>query len=618
MANYQARLATFQGAPAAKTRRTSSKSKKTAPKPKAAWPLAAPSAQDLAFAGFVWKPTSASPDNVQCWACNCQLDGWEEADVPAYEHLTHSPSCGFAVVTAIRLRHGDPGRTEEDPLSEQMIAARAETFGDFWPLDVSAGYPSVGQLAAAGWFYDPTEETPDGTTCAYCHLSLDAWDAGDDPLEEHRKRASDCLFFALNEIYHPTNLAPKKAKRVTKGKRASSRASTVSNATTTTASKATRGKKRASEAIDDSLMSDVPMSEAPAKKATRGKKRASEAIDDTLMSETPAKKATRGRKAASQAIDDTQMSDAPTKKATRGKKAASEAVDDTLMSEVPAKKATRGRPKRASEEIDNTHMSEAPTRATRGKKRISEATDDTQMSEATTQKATRGRGRPPKRASTAIDDTQMSAAPTRGKKRTSEVIEDNPPELEFRHDISKRMRFSSMSSFPDDLPVGTPKKQPTEMETEPPFTMSSLPPGLLVGTPKRTPSHLKEAEVHGTPQRTPARATAVDGDEEMAWKPTDLDAFFSAQQDVRGFFNDIIVDAGLDELTVTGTSPDEIKAAVLAGLTDTEKAMTIEQWVMYNAQRGEEKLRRACEQQIKGFEAEGQRALATLDAIPTY
>jgi hypothetical protein len=112
MASYQARLATFEGAATTKSRRSSSRSKK-APKAKAAWPLAAPSAQDLAYSGFVWRPTPASPDNVQCWACNCQLDGWEEEDVPAYEHLTHSPSCGFAVVTAIRLRHGDPGRTEE-------------------------------------------------------------------------------------------------------------------------------------------------------------------------------------------------------------------------------------------------------------------------------------------------------------------------------------------------------------------------------------------------------------------------------------------------------------------------------------------------------------------------
>jgi hypothetical protein len=539
LATYQARLATFQGAPPAKTRRSSSKSKKPAPKAKAAWPLAAPSAEDLAFAGFVWKPTSASPDNVQCWACNCQLDGWEEADVPTYEHLTHSPSCGFAVVTTIRLRHGDPGRTEEDPVSEQMIAARKETFGDLWPLDVSAGYPSVDQLAEAGWFYDPTEETPDGTTCAYCHLSLDAWDAGDHPLEEHRRRASDCLFFALNELYHPVEPEPKKGKRVTKGKRASSRSSIASNATSTT---------------------------APKKKATRGKKRASEAIDDTQMSEAPA----------------------PKQKATRGKKTASEAIDDTQMSEATTR-GTRGR-KRASDSIDDTQLSKATTKATRGRKRASEAIDDTHMSEAIAPKK----------------------KPTRGKKRTSEAIEDDAQLPEAHHDTSKRMRFSSMSSFPDDLDVGTPKNQPTETVNEP-FTMSSLPASLLVGTPKRTPAHLREAEVNKTP--SPKQA----GDEEInSWKPTDIDAFFSNQEDARGFFNGVMIDAGLDELTVAGTTPKQIQAAVLSALTDEEKEMTIEQWVMYNAQRGEEKLRKACEQQIAAFKAEGKRALAQMAAIPTY
>jgi hypothetical protein len=431
MASYQARLATFEGAAGSKSRRTSSRSKKAAPKSKAAWPLSSPSAQDLAYAGFVWKPTSASPDNVQCWACNCQLDGWEEADVPAYEHLTHSPSCGFAVVTNIRLRYGDPGRAEEDPTSDHMVSARRETFGDFWPLDASAGYPSVDQLAAAGWYYDPADGTPDGVTCPYCHLSLDAWDAGDDPLEEHRRRASDCLFFALTELYNPPKPAPKKTKRTSskpsKSKRASTRTSTASNATTI-------------------------------KKSTRGKKRTSEAIDD---------------------------------------------------------------------------------------------------------------------------DTQLS---------------------ESLQEPSKRMRYSSISSLPDDLPVGTPKKEPTDVDAEP-FTMSSLPPNLLVGTPKRTPSHLREVE---------------EPDNTAAWQPTDMDAFFSSQQEVRGFVNEIVIDAGLDELTVTGTAPSDIQAALLAGLTDTEKEMTIEQWVMYNAKRGDEKLRVACEQQILAFEAEGKRAMAMLEAIPAY
>lgn len=453
LASYQARLATFQGA-APKSRRSSSRSKKAPSKAKTAWPLKSPSAEDLAFAGFVWKPTSASPDNVQCWACNCQLDGWEEADVPAYEHATHSPSCGFAIIATIRLRHGDPGRTEEDPVSEAMVAARKETFSNLWPLDPAAGFPSVDQLAAAGWFYDPTNDMPDGATCPYCHLSLDAWDKGDDPMEEHRRRASDCLFFALSEMYHPTKPEPKKTRRATKAKRASSRTSTVSNATvaTTTTTKTTKRSKRAS---------------------------------------------TRTSTASSVATT--------TRKSTRGKKRTSEAVDDTQYSE-------------------------------------------------------------------SVQET------------------------------SKRRRCSSMSSFPDDLPVGTPKKMPSDVDTEP-FIMSSLPRSLPVGTPKRTPPHLRDAE---------------DSEEAVVWKPTDTEALFSGQRDVRGFFNDILIDSGLDGLTATANSPQEAQAAVFAGLTDAEKSMVIEQWVLFNAKRGEEKLRMACEQQIGAFEAEGKRALSMMESIPTF
>lgn len=147
LACLQARIDTFSAPATSKSRRTSSKSKKAPSKSKNAWPLALPSAHDLAFAGFVWKPTTSSPDNVQCFACHCQLDGWEENDVPAFEHLTHSPSCGFAVVTCIRLRTGDPGRSEDDPMSNAMIQARRDTFGEEWPLDSNEGYPSIEQVS---------------------------------------------------------------------------------------------------------------------------------------------------------------------------------------------------------------------------------------------------------------------------------------------------------------------------------------------------------------------------------------------------------------------------------------------------------------------------------------
>lgn len=151
-ASLQSRLDTF-AAPKTNARRPSARGKKAAPKaaPKGGWPLEFPRPHDLAYAGFLFKPTSASPDNVQCFHCQTQLDGWEPNDVPAYEHLTHSPNCGFALNLCIRLRDGDPGRNEEDPLSERMMQARRETFHDLWPLDAVAGYPSIEQVCSGNW-----------------------------------------------------------------------------------------------------------------------------------------------------------------------------------------------------------------------------------------------------------------------------------------------------------------------------------------------------------------------------------------------------------------------------------------------------------------------------------
>ena len=45
--------------------------------------------------------------------------------------------------------------------------------------------------------------------------------------------------------------------------------------------------------------------------------------------------------------------------------------------------------------------------------------------------------------------------------------------------------------------------------------------------------------------------------------------------------------------------------------------MTVEQWVLYNAKRGEEKLRQACEKQIVAFEAQASRARAAIESLPT-
>ncbi|KND88786.1 Protein bir1 [Tolypocladium ophioglossoides CBS 100239] len=47
-------------------------------------------------------------------------------------------------------------------------------------------------LAKAGFYFDPSPDSPDNVVCFLCNKGLDGWESGDDPLLEHLKHASHC------------------------------------------------------------------------------------------------------------------------------------------------------------------------------------------------------------------------------------------------------------------------------------------------------------------------------------------------------------------------------------------------------------------------------------------
>lgn len=59
------------------------------------------------------------------------------------------------------------------------------------------------QMASAGWHYAPAKESNDFARCAYCELSLDGWEATDNPLEEHQRRSPFCVFFNWKPVKRP-------------------------------------------------------------------------------------------------------------------------------------------------------------------------------------------------------------------------------------------------------------------------------------------------------------------------------------------------------------------------------------------------------------------------------
>ncbi|ERT03412.1 hypothetical protein HMPREF1624_01727 [Sporothrix schenckii ATCC 58251] len=204
---FDKRLSSFQGPQPVAKRRPSTAAGSRAPKA-LTWPHKSPAPIDLARAGFFFNPQPSNPDNVRCFLCHKDLDGWEEDDDPLQEHLKHSGSCGWAICAAIELELGDV--VNEDPRLPYLLEARKSTFGGRWPYESKKGWKcKTKQLAEAGWKYTPTLESDDNTTCTYCQLALDGWEASDKPMDEHQRRSPNCPFFTLIS----TNPAPKKTTR---------------------------------------------------------------------------------------------------------------------------------------------------------------------------------------------------------------------------------------------------------------------------------------------------------------------------------------------------------------------------------------------------------------------
>ncbi|KAI9677308.1 MAG: hypothetical protein M1829_002651 [Trizodia sp. TS-e1964] len=219
MFTLESRLASFSIAYPSKGRRSSAKSKASK---KLVWPHTFLSPLKLAEAGFYFQPTQSNPDNVCCFLCERNFDGWEEQDEPLREHLQHSRNCGWAICVSIKESIANGNKKQlAYPLDDAMTEARRATFAESWPHSGKKDWLcSIDKMVEAGWYYCPIPESDDSVTCAYCDLGLDGWELGDDPAAEHRSRSKSCLYFQLID----------KATKAVKGKKGrASKASRVSS-----------------------------------------------------------------------------------------------------------------------------------------------------------------------------------------------------------------------------------------------------------------------------------------------------------------------------------------------------------------------------------------------------
>ena len=188
---------------------------------------------------------------------------------------------------------------------------------------------------------------------------------------------------------------------------------------------------------------------------------------------------------------------------------------------------------------------------------------------------------------------------SKGTKEVPEVVEvaegtQGIDETEV--EISINAPLSPLDGPTHSTPRAASSPQSSDAENQPPSSRPSQSrPPLSFESPSRSQEIRVPLAVIATPTASPSKGNVSRLRSTFPWTAIDM------------------------EQILNGT-PDAAKenGAFMNGakkLTSPEKHLTVEEWIKFNAERGETKLRTDCERLIGKFEDQGVRALKTLEGI---
>ncbi|WEJ95364.1 hypothetical protein PSN45_002881 [Yamadazyma tenuis] len=175
------------------------------------WTHDVPSPQQLADCGFYFTPTKKYGDQITCFSCRRKETNVNGISNIVDHHLAQSPDCPLSLIYSHKInymsceesskrsfwQHQDP--LFRDLISQKAIQLRKKTFGRFWKFDKGRTRNtklSSQSLAESGFYYcPPNEDIDDKVECVYCKVTLESWEAGDDPQLEHQKNAREYCYF---------------------------------------------------------------------------------------------------------------------------------------------------------------------------------------------------------------------------------------------------------------------------------------------------------------------------------------------------------------------------------------------------------------------------------------
>lgn len=106
-----------------------------------------------------------------------------------------------------------------------------------------------------------------------------------------------------------------------------------------------------------------------------------------------------------------------------------------------------------------------------------------------------------------------------------------------------------------------------------------------------------------TPRTSPSKRNIIAGlQSSQPWTAVDLDIIF-------------LKSPGAAENDTGSMLLNAMDKAKSGELTSPEKKMTVEEWIRYNAELAERKLRNECERMVNSFEKAGMRAVGALEGV---
>ena len=272
-------------------------------------------------------------------------------------------------------------------------------------------------------------------------------------------------------------------------------------------------------------------------------------------------------------------------------------LEDVRPKRVRGKKLkTSERPEGFSVQEDDTSNetgAQPDGHSKRGKNAATvETANDIDDPQSATEESKKPRKKQGKSAKAAPKVTGKSAASKRSKEFAAEVKISEP--LGPVEDASSPVNGSIRST-----PRPAPSPQSSDAENRPPSSRpsQSRPPlsfdNAMASQEKRVP-----LAVITTPPDSPSKSKSTKLRSSFPWTEIDIDQIFHGSPNG---------DAMTQPLGIGASS-----------LTSPEKKLTVEEWIQFNAQRAEERLRNDCECLVGRFENQGVRALKTLEGIVCF